>query len=756
MDLKDFKEDDLSDNEDMPVEGDGGDDEEQATPLAYDEESPNLVPVFAAHPDGKEWLKKAADEVCENFDSAWESTEDYRGMVAQNFKIYAGKMPKRSYPYDNMPNPHVPILLEGATRLGSRLFAELFGERGNIFGVMPTGPDDAQIAELLTVHGNWQLRNDIPDFFRQQHRGIMLFFTAGDVTCESFYDPERRQNRHEMLTSDDFVTPYMWTSTMPDWSDAPFLVKVLRLQKHQIRARAGEWDEDAIDRVIAKQAPSWDDEPEGKLREAVAETTGVTSPDDGKGAPYILYQYHGWMALPGIKQVTTEEGDEGIEIEDERERYVCIVVCPKTRNVLRVYVDEDYDWKDRLRFENQQKELAGFQQAQADFQGMQDEAAQIQTRLQTPVIQTEDPMADEADMQARQMAEQRLGQLQLAVPPEPPGWLDPENPQPPAPPRKVPNCWRFSHGVCIENPLGNNGLSYGNILADFNRSADNHLTMFSDAAVLANQWGIIAPDTLDIDKLEIAPGKVNKVTGMTADDLRKSIIELKPSPANQQLVDLVNMSYQWGQSAVSAPNVLSGEPGKSGETYRGISTRIEQAMKQLTVAGQKYADFVTQTLRNNAQLNSKFLPEDEILYVNDHVQGIRELKMSRRLYERDYRVTIMSDLRFTSQAQRIQEADELIGLKQMVPTLANNVAFDQQAVIRRLRAMGVTDMIPFLGPQLPPPSTPMGMLPPPPPGMAPPGATPGPGGPPPPENPAGTPPGPGGPVNAPPPGTAPG
>src|SRR6185436_8615525 len=123
-----------------------------------------------------------------------------------------------------------------------------------------------------------------------------------------------------------------------------------------------------------------------------------------------------------------------------------------------------------------------------------------------------------------------------------------------------------------------------------NRAANIALSQFTDSATLANIWSIITTDIEFEDEFEISPGHHNKAIGVSAEQLHKSIYELKPSQANPQLMDLVSFMTEFGQSAAQAPQVLSGEPGKSGETYRGIATRIEQATKQLSESTRGYGD----------------------------------------------------------------------------------------------------------------------------------------------------------------------
>ena len=395
---------------------------------------------------------------------------------------------------------------------------------------------------------------------------------------------------------------------------------------------------------------------------------------------------------------------------DKEARAICATVCPNTRYVLRLYVREENDWRDQVRYDRELQQGADYEMAVQAHAQLGEREAALQGELTKPGV---DPM--EADMIHQALTQDAL------PPPVPPEWYESGAP---APPRRVP-IEMFSHGVCMENFLGSLGLSYGQILADQNRAANNSLNQAIDQATLGNVGTYLMPDLLEIEPgpFQIAPGTINRISGVSGTDIKNSIVELRPSAANPQLFEFVDKMVEYSQSSIAAPDILSGESGKSGETWRGQNARTEQALKQLSVAGGKYAKFVEQIFKCNAKLNSMYLEDEEIIYVASHLIGVgggQEIQISRKMYQRDYRVTIRSDMRFTSQEQRIAEADQLVAMPGAVPPLQGNLAWWHAAATRALKARGAHDMLPMLGPPPPPPSTPMGVPPPPPPGMLPP------------------------------------
>lgn len=689
-------------------------DEEELPPFEYKEDSLNLVVDFMLHPDGKKALEEISDRVIRECDMDWKGSEAYRNRCTENWKLFAGELKEKDYPWKDCANPNVPILLKNVLRITTRGYDELFGDWSNVYGVLPVGMEDEGVSEILSQHGNWQITEQIEDFPRQQMRGMLGFMLHGDVTFHSFYDTETKLNCHEYLTCDEFCTPYSHTTTKSNYSDLPRYHRILQLYKHQLEARMDEWYD--VDAILNKTSPSWSDEPEQIWQETAAALAGVEANDDDDGAPYKILWYEGWLELPN----------------QEKQRWCKVIVHPESRVILSMMIHEQPNWQDRDRFDREMGELEQFramqQQHQMAMQEFQMGQLVDQIGISPPAV------AEAAAMQPP------------PEPPMPPPWMEGQNPDDPRiapkPVRREP-VYLFSHGVCVEPLVGNLGLSPGRMLSDFNRAANTALAQFTDAATMANCPPIAQMGDFELDEtdgeLALFPGSFLKMTGGVGDDVRKNLAPIPIPRANDQLMQVVQIMDDQGSQAMQAPEVLSGEPGKSGETYRGLAARVEQATKQLSALIRVYARTpLKQVLRNNAYLNAQFMEDEEIFSVQDDKASAMQLKVGRHMYERNYRIVIRSDLRFTSQSQKVMESDELVQLGQH-PALMSNLYFQWHALKRALSARGQSQMIRALGPEPPPPPTPFGIgvdpltgqpLPPPMPPPGAPGQGPPPGGPP--------------------------
>lgn len=699
-----------------------GQDTKTEAPFEYDEEAINLVPAFKQHPDGKHALKRIAEKCLTDFDNAWQATEKFRKNMADIWKLFSGVLDPKDPPFDQLSNAHVPILMENTLRMTYRQSYELFGNWTNVFGVTPIGPDDERTAKLLSLHGNWQIRKRIKDFKRQiGHRGLLIFDLYGDVSCHSYWDPQRRCNRHEILTPNELVCANAHVSTMPDYSDVSWIAKLIHMDAHELRKMEGAWED--VDTTLKRLPPEWDEGgAASELREVVDKSLGVDSSAYQKGQ-YRIIQYEGWLNLPG----------------QDRDRYCKVLIDKETSTVLALGVHERVDPYDKRRFEFEQQQLQQWQQAMQAREQLIMEQQQTAASM-VEFAHTTDPESDapaQAILMARALEEE-------PPPPEPPmpDWMHGDPNAVPRPPESVP-IRMFAHGVNIEPIMGVLGLGTGSIHAAQNRAANIALSMFIDQGTLGNMKNFLVKGDLRLpEKFQIAPGKLHKVEGAT--DLQRDIMPLDFGPANPQLLQLVDKMVGFGNSVTNTPEVLSGEAGKSGETAQGISARIEQATKMLSVPTGKYADFLSQVLENNAALNAVFLDDAEFFSVNNHDPALGELgrqmfSVGREMYDRPYDVEISADLKFTSTSQRISEADALVQLPNAVPELQGNFAFKHATIEKSLEARNRFDLIGLLGKAPPPPpafgvptSPPM-----PPPGMAPPS---GPGGPTPPGGPPGPPP----------------
>lgn len=728
--------------DDVTPNDDGSVTVQTATPVDdLPEEAFNLVPYLGESEEGKALLKKLADKVCQDVDDDWESCAEWRKKRKERWRLLVGDLDPKSYPYEDCANIHIPLMLERVLRIVHRIYAEMFPDRDYIFTVLPSAQMSQEKADILTLHENWQLRREITDFFKQMRRALMEFITHGDCVVYSYRDIPAKRNRHELLSCEEFVFPYLWKSNEVDCSDIYRKSRYIRKFKNELLEMQASGQYSNVDDIIAFEGksgsplysavkqqkvvltgkrsngtgPSFEDGPDLTIRPVVDKFEGREAPTSGGAAPYVLIEHYCWAKMPGW----------------QKERPIKVTLEPKSKTVLCLNLNEQDDWKDKMRFDSQSKDMADFLQAQQNHGELMSMEMQVRQRLDQPDVPPE-----EATALQRKLAEG------IVAPPAPPKWMKGAQ-QAPEAVRKVP-IEMFSHGVCIENPDGSLGLGIGLLLEPFNRTANIVSSQFVDSATLANTSTMIGPPIPGVSgDFRITPGEYHPIRGLSSDQINNAFKVIQFPPANPQMLEVVKLMLESGDGVSSAPDVLSGEAGKANETYRGIATRVEQATKQLTALTLNFLEMVTNVVKNNARLNGVFMDDIEVKDVVDpRTLESQQINIGRDLYADDYNIAFTADTRFGGRTQKISEADQLVSMvTSLPPPLAMQVfppSFVYEAVVKALKARGAHDMVRYLGPRPPTPQAP-------PMGVAPPGA------PPPPPPPGGGPPMPG----APPPGGQP-
>lgn len=676
------------------------------------EETYNLVSFYNGTEEGKKFLAEACTKVLDDFEEDWESCEGARKKRETRWKLIAGDLDPKDLELDEAANGHLPLMLERVLRVVHRMYSEMFPDADVIFTAIPANQLSQEKAEVITLHQNWQLRKDIPDFFKQNRRALMEFIIHGDCIIHSYRDIANKRNRHEALCFEEVVFPYHFRTSFIDMSDVPRKIRVLRRYKHELLdlEEAGVFA-GVTDMLAKEKEPNFQAGPDLTLRPRVDKHEGKEAPLKSKAAPYTLLEYHGRCKLPGQK----------------RERPVKIIVSPTCKAVIGLYLREQEDWKDRARFQSQTEEFGMYTaNVQAHAQLEADEMAARQ-RLAMPDV----PPDEAAGLM-------QLLDQQKPPPPQAPKWLK-EGMQGPDAIRQVP-IEEFSHGVCIENLEGSLGLGIGLLLQPFNEAANTVLSQFIDSATLANIPTAIAPWNLEMEPgdTKLKPGYVTRVRGISPEQIQNAIKFVQFPPANPQMLDVVAMMQESADGVSSAPDVLSGEAGKANETYRGIATRVEQATKQLTVFARNYLEMVDNVVKNDARLNSVFLDDEEIRHVIDpRTLESHELVVGRSLYLEDYSIIFTADTRFAGREAKIAQAQQLLGMVTAIPPELSSMIFPPsfvyEAVVQLLKVSGAHSMIRYMGPRPPTPTSlpggppQPGMVPPgqPPPGAMPPGAMPG-------------------------------
>jgi hypothetical protein len=551
-----------------------------------------------------------------------------------------------------------------------------------MFTALPAGALSKDRADIVTLHDNWQFQKDIPDFKQQIRRFIQEFFKSGMGIMHSYFDADTGKNRHEYLGPEEFVFPYTWKPPMADMSDVQRKTRVWRKHKRQMirLAKAGDYDEEQLDKVFKQhEEGDNDDGTDHPLKDLQDKFQGKDRDQQKTDAPFMLLEQQTFTTFPG----------------DEDETAVRVVVEYHSKVVLAIYKREVDDPDDSARFERETQEFAQYVSLSSKHMEVMQSNQQLLERMQMPDINPEEGL-----MVAQQV------RTQTPPPPPMPQWMEFDESGMPVQPkpcrRKV--LEQFSCGTCIENPDGSHGLGIGTLLVSHQKAINILLNQFVDAGTQAQSNTLVMHENLKLPPgvTTIAPNTITRVRGLPPDAIEKSIWKIPTTPPNPQLLSAISMQKEAADGIANAPDVLSGE--KDGpETFRGQATRVEQAVKQLTVFAGNIVEMLTNLIKVNALLNYYNLPNSKMLVILDpRDRKAHEVTVTRDLYKDDYAVCFSADLRFASKAQRIAEADDVLGMltKGIPPQLFTQV-FDSPKVVANavrkcLQARDMFDLVPYV------------------------------------------------------------
>lgn len=646
--------------------------------LALPDDAVNLVPILLEAAESDPAIEKfitteLPQQVIKAFNEDWESRSGWMSKRAEITNLFLGALKEKQEPWRNCANMHVPILSTRILRLVSRVWAEVHAAGQPFFSAHAGSQLSEEKADIITKHENWQFSKEIPDFPSQTWRYWMDFFLFGEGVFESYRDFSKNVNRHEYVSPDEFVYPYVRRTVAPDMSDVPRKTKILWRYKRDLQQmkKLGFWAQ--VDKVIAKEGTheSTVDDP---TKDAVDSFEKRDRKESTIDAPYMLLEQHTWVKLPG---------------RDEEEPFI-VTVDTRTKRVLSLTSRYYDDPEDRGRFEDQTRDYEEYMALMGQYAQILEEEQATLSSLQQPGVPPEE---------AVEVAE--AVQRDRPEPPMRPQWMQDDeegNPKPPEPCRRK-IIERFSRGACIDIPNNSYGIGLGVLLLPHQMAANIMMNQFIDAGTLANSNTVVTHDMVKFPSgmTSISPNEVIKVRGVPPDQIEKSFYKFDHPAANSQLVTGVQQQEAAADGIASAPAVLSGER-EGDETFRGQATRVEQATKQMSALTSKGMLALNQVAKNNAALNFQFLPDSKNVDARDPATGkLTPILVTRDMYRDSFDISFSADLSFASRATKVAEADDALGLltKGLPPqllTMAFKPGVVAAAAKKCLQARGMFDL----------------------------------------------------------------
>lgn len=672
----------------------GPTDESPAADPVDKPETVNLVEILQDK-RGQAWLKKEAKRAIRELKADLESRKDYMATCAKHIELFAQKQETMSGPAEGAVKPALPFLAKVALRIWARVKSMVLQNEPT---VVPTGPEDRDRSLRVTQHMTWQRRAKNPEWAPGMSASIMLWTVGGSLFRWSGWDPLRNRIFYDYMTPSDFVLPYTFRDPTPSMENVPRITRILRKPRHEIEAlgdagfyfgvdklfppyaddESEDGDEDKAgttgagatgeDEEYAKPIGKSDDEDDDPVKEAVDLIQGVEEPasPDVEGHFELLERY-AWARLPGEK----------------RQKPVCLTIEKSTLRVLRLVVREEDDPLDRRRYEQEQA---------ANWVKHKNLMAQY-----------------EAAMQASMTPDPTTGQPSSAPLPSAPVLEEPEPVR-----KRVIN--PFVHYVFFRNPYGIYGFGVGLIAAGPNEIANCLMGEDIVARRFANiQMGFISNEaTLDKGDQQARYGHFKELK-VPIDQMQNAIVPFRFAPPSGNIMEVVEKLEHEIEEAMSAGNLLSGEPGRSHETATEFKGRMGQAMSAMSAAAEEFMSSLTVEYKNQARLNATYLSETEYFYVtepdpeNPRKKTTIQKQVTRAEYAEDYDITFSSDARLATDLELAENALAGYKLIREDPDAAKDPNLRLKSLKMALQALKLKELSDELPDEVPPPEPPKPM-----------------------------------------------
>jgi len=681
-------------------------DEQSAQPPPPDYE--NAANIAASLPP--EEAKKVARQVVFTAKLDWDGSKEFRERRASWLKMFVGLMGEKPAGHENLAQIHLPLIARSTLLFHAKLYSQLFPSTGDIYGALPTEPNDEMRTKRLSRHINFQVRRKIPEYIPAHDRGLMQTLLYGSAFSVWYYDPLGKRPCFEFCRTDDIILPYKFQSDRPDLADVPRITR--RLYKYRPELEELEADgyyanvtnlyQDVGEDGRARVGNDWgkaagggtaDNGHSGKpVTALVTSFQGVKPQEDDPDAPRELLEQDFLLKLPG----------------QPRRRPVTAVVDLQTETLLRLSLRERDDPDDRARY-NRENDLR-----EAQIQSQEAMYAQDEQAWRASVEYLSQPREDVDEFGNVVLIPPLSGE---DLPPPPPR---PTPPPEPAPVRKI--AWnRYTHYICVPNPEGIYGLGLGFLLEGDNVAADAWASAMISLATLN-----IKPTFMYSRNAALQRGDIQLRLGEGVESplppelLSKAFHQFQfpaPPPQGFKFLEL----FQQNAESLGAPEIFSGEVSDR-ETATTTEIRASMAMQNLSTMAERYNRARSNEVKTLAYINSQTLDDLEYFYVQE--EGTVEPNTVGRLdYVEDFDVTFTADPNLASQPQKERAAMRAIQSMSQIPpealmlppeamsALWRTLTADLMRSIGSDKAAAIIEKAPIAPPPMLPPGAPQGETP---------------------------------------------
>jgi hypothetical protein len=173
-------------------------------------------------PDIKEWFENLADKIDENdlediafkvydnFESDKDSRSEWESMFERGFDLLGLKLQDATEPFEGACTAVHPLLIESAVKFQSKASLELFPAAGPVKSQILGNqtPDKIEQAERVQEFMNYQLTEQMPEYFDESERLLFHLPIIGSAFKKTYYDASLERPVSEFVPIDQFYVSY--------------------------------------------------------------------------------------------------------------------------------------------------------------------------------------------------------------------------------------------------------------------------------------------------------------------------------------------------------------------------------------------------------------------------------------------------------------------------------------------------------------------------------------------------------------------
>ena len=219
-------------------------------------------------------------------------------------------------PFEGATSAVHPLLMESVTKFASKASVSMSPVGGPV-KTMTVGTSNAEVeaqATRVKTHLNYQITEQIPDYYEQQDKMLMWVGFAGSGFKKLYWDPITKTPRSDFVRAENFIVDYNATSL----SSAERYAHKMEMSADKLLTyqTAGFYSAIELSDPSAQET--------NEVNEVIKGIEGRTGPSSLDTGPYDLYEVHVNYTLPGIEDAGGLPVPYIITIESESSRVLSI------------------------------------------------------------------------------------------------------------------------------------------------------------------------------------------------------------------------------------------------------------------------------------------------------------------------------------------------------------------------------------------------------------------------------------------------